>query len=55
MLRRVNLPLGGRVGTGWDRKTAAAIRQSDLAYTDTSDGMVQHPSFKGLTTGNERA
>jgi bifunctional non-homologous end joining protein LigD len=68
----------GRVGTGWDRKTAAAIRRTltplartksplakpikradtiwieprfdaDIAYTEiTDDGMVRHPSFKGL-------
>jgi bifunctional non-homologous end joining protein LigD len=68
----------GRVGTGWDRKTAAAIRralaplarptcplakpikradttwveprfEANVAYTEiTSDGMVRHPSFKGL-------
>ncbi len=68
----------GRVGTGWDRKTAAAIRralaplargacplakpikradtiwiepryEADVVYSEiTSDGMVRHPSFKGL-------
>jgi bifunctional non-homologous end joining protein LigD len=68
----------GRVGTGWDRKTAAALRrtlaplaqtacplakkikradtiwvepryQADVVYGEiTSDGMVRHPSFKGL-------
>jgi bifunctional non-homologous end joining protein LigD len=68
----------GRVGTGWDRKTAAAIRraleplarpacplakpirrkdtvwvepnyETDVAYTElTDDGMLRHPSFKGL-------
>ena len=68
----------GRVGTGWDRKTAAALRrtlaplactacplakkikradtiwvepryEADVAYSEiTSDGMVRHPSFKGL-------
>jgi bifunctional non-homologous end joining protein LigD len=68
----------GRVGTGWDRKTAAALRrtlaplaqtecplakkikradtiwvepryQADVVYSEiTSDGMVRHPSFKGL-------
>jgi bifunctional non-homologous end joining protein LigD len=68
----------GRVGTGWDHKTARAIRQAltplarstsplskpikkkdttwveprydaEVMYADiTDDGMVRHPSFKGL-------
>jgi bifunctional non-homologous end joining protein LigD len=72
------LVYGGRVGTGWDRKTARAIRRAleplarprsplskpikkqdttwiepryevEVAYADfTDDGMVRHPSFKGL-------
>lgn len=73
----------GRVGTGWDRKTARAVRaalaplarstsllskpikkkdttwieprfDAEVAYADiTDDGMVRHPSFKGLFTTME--
>ena len=69
----------GRVGTGWDRETARAIRRAleplarpaspmskplkkvdatwveprydaDVVYAEiTDDGMVRHPSFKGLS------
>ena len=69
----------GRVGTGWDRETARAIRRAleplarpaspmskplkkvdttwveprydaDVVYAEiTADGMVRHPSFKGLS------
>lgn len=77
------LVYAGRVGTGWDRKTARAVRaalaplarstsllskpikkkdttwieprfDAEVAYADiTDDGMVRHPSFKGLFTTME--